>query len=179
MRWFSAFCGAAAVSVAFAASAHANTYDFSFSGLDVAGSGVITTSGGSSPFAITGVTGTISDSEVGPGPFTITGLSSYAASDNSLSYPTQPFYTFGGFSFTTNTGGDFNIFNDNGSYEILSSVFDPGGYADAAGSHDITLSVSQTPLPPAWTMMLIGLAGFGFMMYRRSERDSVISMAAA
>jgi len=26
-----------------------------------------------------------------------------------------------------------------------------------------TASVSATPLPPTWTMMLIGLAGFGFV----------------
>jgi len=27
-------------------------------------------------------------------------------------------------------------------------------------------SVSATPLPPAWTMMLIGIAGFGFLRRR-------------
>lgn len=27
--------------------------------------------------------------------------------------------------------------------------------------------VSEAPLPPSWTLMLIGLAGFGFMAYRR------------
>jgi hypothetical protein len=30
--------------------------------------------------------------------------------------------------------------------------------------------VSATPLPPAWTMMLIGLAGLGFMAYRRNSK---------
>jgi hypothetical protein len=32
-----------------------------------------------------------------------------------------------------------------------------------------TASVSATPLPPTWTMMLIGLAGFGFVAYRRKK----------
>ena len=35
-----------------------------------------------------------------------------------------------------------------------------------------TTAVSQTPLPPAWTMMLIGLAGFGWFMYRRRMQPS-------
>jgi len=33
-------------------------------------------------------------------------------------------------------------------------------------------AVSQTPLPPAWTMMLIGLAGFGWLAYRRQMQPS-------
>jgi hypothetical protein len=32
-----------------------------------------------------------------------------------------------------------------------------------------TASVSATPLPPAWTMMLIGLAGFGFIAFAGSQ----------
>jgi hypothetical protein len=36
-------------------------------------------------------------------------------------------------------------------------------YAAAGG-------VSATPLPPTWTMMLIGLAGFGFAAYRRQRK---------
>jgi hypothetical protein len=37
--------------------------------------------------------------------------------------------------------------------------------------------VSTTPLPPAWTMMLLGLAGLGFIAYRRQKQSS--SLAAA
>jgi len=32
-----------------------------------------------------------------------------------------------------------------------------------------TASVSATPLPPAWTMMLIGLVSFGFVAYRKAK----------
>jgi hypothetical protein len=32
-------------------------------------------------------------------------------------------------------------------------------------------AVSTTPLPPSWTMMLIGLAGLGFFAYRQSEKS--------
>jgi hypothetical protein len=37
-----------------------------------------------------------------------------------------------------------------------------------------TASVSATPLPPAWTMMLIGLAGFGFFAYRRKPKPALM-----
>jgi hypothetical protein len=40
-----------------------------------------------------------------------------------------------------------------------------------------TGGVSATPLPPTWTMMLIGLAGFGFVAYRRQRKD--VSFASA
>jgi PEP-CTERM motif len=33
--------------------------------------------------------------------------------------------------------------------------------------------VSATPLPPSWTLMLIGLAGFGLVAYRRKRRLSL------
>jgi hypothetical protein len=47
----------------------------------------------------------------------------------------------------------------------------PEAYTFFYGSID-TLSINSvaaTPLPPAWTMMLIGLAGFGFVAYRRKN----------
>jgi hypothetical protein len=34
---------------------------------------------------------------------------------------------------------------------------------------DYATAAAVTPLPPAWTMMLIGLAGFGFVAYRRQS----------
>jgi hypothetical protein len=41
-------------------------------------------------------------------------------------------------------------------------------YAAAGG-------LSPTPLPPAWTMMLIGVAGFGFVGYRRKSRPALMA----
>ena len=38
-------------------------------------------------------------------------------------------------------------------------------------------AVSATPLPPSWTMMLIGLAGFGFVAYRRQKQNTAIATA--
>jgi hypothetical protein len=35
--------------------------------------------------------------------------------------------------------------------------------------------VSATPLPPAWTMMLIGLGGFGFVAYGRKSKSGLLA----
>jgi hypothetical protein len=34
-------------------------------------------------------------------------------------------------------------------------------------------SVSATPLPPGWTLMLIGIAGFGLVAYRRNGKPAL------
>jgi hypothetical protein len=36
----------------------------------------------------------------------------------------------------------------------------------------LDVSVSQTPLPPTWTIMLIGLAGFAFLGFRRGAKGA-------
>jgi hypothetical protein len=36
-------------------------------------------------------------------------------------------------------------------------------------------AVSVTPLPPTWTMMLAGLAGFGFVVYRHKKRTAAVA----
>ena len=42
-------------------------------------------------------------------------------------------------------------------------------------SSSITFTpVSATPLPPTWTMMLIGLAGFGLAAYRRKSKPALM-----
>jgi hypothetical protein len=37
------------------------------------------------------------------------------------------------------------------------------------------VKVSATPLPATWTMMLIGLAGFGFVTYRRKSKPALMA----
>jgi hypothetical protein len=44
----------------------------------------------------------------------------------------------------------------------------PIGGVDAA----FQTQVAVTPLPPTWTMMLIGIAGFGFVAYRRKSTSA-------
>jgi hypothetical protein len=39
-----------------------------------------------------------------------------------------------------------------------------------------TISASATPLPPSWTLMLIGLAGAGFVAYRRKSKPALMAV---
>jgi hypothetical protein len=42
-----------------------------------------------------------------------------------------------------------------------------------------TLSVTPTPLPSTWTIMLLGMAGLGLVLYRRQKINGVDAHAAA
>jgi hypothetical protein len=72
------------------------------------------------------------------------------------------FYTglLNGASFDLNTGGLFYSYVDlsDRTHSSAGTISDP--------------SPSATPLPATWTMMLIGLAGLGVMLYRRKERET-------
>lgn len=181
MRLASILAGAAAL-CAVAASAEAKVYDFSFTGNGVSGNGVITTADSSSASSVTSVTGSVSDSFVGPGVFSITGLSSYAAADNIL-YPTaQPFVDYGGVSFTTDTGGAFNLgLGGGGLYGLVlnSSVNNPVGYgnggADNPGSVNISMNVVAVPEPATWAAMLLGFGGIGAAMRSARRRQAVLA----
>jgi hypothetical protein len=41
------------------------------------------------------------------------------------------------------------------------------------GSVTVSSPTAATPLPPAWTMMLIGIAGFGFVAYRQKSMPAL------
>jgi hypothetical protein len=142
----------------------------------VSGAGVITTADAGSPSTVTGITGTLYDSDVGAGPFDITGLTGYAGADN-LVYPAAaPFVDFGGLSFTTDLGGSFNFgLGGSGPLGLIlnSSVFNPGGYpVSAPGSVNIALNVAAVPEPATWAMMLVGFAGLGAAV-RASRRTQL------
>ena len=71
--------------------------------------------------------------------------------------------------FTTTTPGSLVGFSggiiDGGSADTTSGF----GYTNFNGT------ISATPLPPTWTMMLIGLAGFGLAAYRRKSKPALIA----
>jgi hypothetical protein len=161
------------MALAVAGAVHADIYDFSFTGAGVSGSGDFVTATGASPWTVTSATGTIFDSNVAAGPFTITGLSSYAGADNLL-YASQPYVDFGGISVTTDTGGDFNFgLGGGGAYGLVlnDSVNNSGGYpnggTDNAGSTDISWTVTRVPEPATWALMIMGFAGLGAALRRR------------
>jgi hypothetical protein len=108
----------------------------------------------------------------------IEGLSSYAGADN-LIYPSAaPFVDFGGLSFTTDKGGDFNFgLGGSGPLGLIlnSSVLNPGGGAVSfPGSVDISLNVAAVPEPATWAVMLVGFGAMGASM-RAARRKSAIA----
>jgi hypothetical protein len=87
--------------------------------------------------------------------------------------------TFPGTSATFDNGnllisyfGFFNtadtlVLNTGGGYFFHHFLGNLRG-VDSAGFYSGSVA---SPLPPTWTMMLIGLAGFGLMLYRRNGGD--------
>ena len=169
-RFTSKLLGAAAAALALAAgSANAATYELQFTGTDVSGDVFAQTTGSN----VTAIWGSVTDSDVGPGTFAITGLSPYASSDNTLT-ATSPYVTFGGLSFSTAGGGDYNLADLNGyggySYVLLSSTLNPGGGVQSVGMTAITLEVSAVPEPGNLVLLLAGGLGLAGLTRRRAAR---------
>jgi hypothetical protein len=181
--------GAAALSIAFAASAQAKVFDFSFTGDNgVSGSGTFTTGDAGSPFTVIDVSGTVTDDQgvlAGTGPFTITGatvVNGYAANDNLLFVPAAgsptAFVDFGGISFNT-SGPQFNLGGggSNPSGTVLNdSANNPGGFpVPTFGSNNVTLSVTAVPEPATWAVMLVGFGGLGVAMRSRRKQAAAVA----
>jgi hypothetical protein len=161
--------GAVALALSMAGAAHAAEYELTFTGTNIAGDVFATTSGTNA----TAISGWVSDSEVGAGVFTITGLSPYAGSDNTFN-PASPYVDFAGVSFSTASGGDYNLANIGSSgapqLVLLSSVLDPGGYVQTAGMTDVALTVTAVPEPGNLALMLAGALGLFGLTRRRGAR---------
>lgn len=150
-----------------AGSAHAATYELQFTGTHVSGDIFATTTG----TAVSGISGFVTDSEVAAGSFAITGLSPYASSDNTFSAG-SPHVTFGGLSFSTLAGGDYNLANLDGQngFVFLSSMLNPGGGIQAQGLTNIALTVTAVPEPAPFALMLAGIVGLIGVTRRRAAR---------
>jgi hypothetical protein len=159
--------GLAALALTAAGSARAEMFEFQFTGNGVTGD--IFANAVSEGAPITSISGSLTDANVGAGTFTVTGLSSYASADNQLG-ATSPWVTYSGLSFTTDTGGSFNLFDNNGTYQLLTSLLNAGGYADATGSTNLQMTVSVVPEPGALALMAAGLLGLFGVSRRRSPR---------
>jgi hypothetical protein len=170
-RFMSKLLGAATAALALAAagSANASTYELHFIGTDVSGDVFAQTTGSN----VTAIWGSVTDSDVGPGTFAVTGTSPYASSDNTLS-ASSPFVTFGGLSFSTAGGGDYNLADLDGyggySYVLLSSTLNPGGGVSSVGMTAIALEVSAVPEPGNLVLLLAGGLGLAGLTRRRTAR---------
>jgi hypothetical protein len=161
--------GAVALALSAAGAANAATYELTFIGADVWGDIFATTSGTN---AVTEIHGQVRDGDVDAGSFFITGLSSYASSDNTLTSG-APYVTLGGLSFTTSGGGDFNL-ADLSNYDgrgtmFLSSVLNPGGTVGAPMT-PIAFSVTEVSEPGSLALMVAGVLGLFGLKRRRAAR---------
>ena len=158
------FLGFAAAAALFSAPVTANAalYDFSFTSTLDYGSGQFDVTGST----VTGITGTVDG-------ISITGLSSYAAADQQLSF-TSPNFSVGGLSFADSQGVFFNLTSfPDGNDRITNSVVDPAGVGTPTPAllETFTLTaVSAVPEPSTWAMMILGFCGLGFMAYRRKDK---------
>jgi len=110
------------------------------------------------------------------GPLHITALS-LSVSGNSYNFTSELFtpiatFTNGGLTSIEYAGAADGFKLDLGTfglgYMFIDSV-NPG--LSSLG----TVSASATPLPPSWTLMLLGLAAFGFIAYRRNRTFGTMS----
>ena len=171
-RSLSKLLAAGAMSLALTAtgSAHAATYELTFTGTNVSGDVFATTSGDH----VTAISGSVTDADLGPGAFAITGLDDiYASADNTFS-GSAPFITLGGLSFATAGGGSFNLADLDGypgysGYTFLSSTLNPGGGFSSVGMTAVTLDVSVVPEPGSLALMLAGLGLVSVMAARRQR----------
>jgi hypothetical protein len=160
--------------------AQASLFELNFSGSDaggsVSGDVVIDATLSATPgqYTLNSISGSVTDSVIAGGPFVLTGFSSYAAADNLFFFPTQPFVDFGGLSFTTVGGGDFNLgLGGSGPFGYLfnASQLNPGGGAatdTSTGSTSLdTFTVAAVPEPSTWAMMMLGFFGLGFLASRK------------
>ncbi len=108
-------------------------------------------------------------------------VSGLATLDGTLNITTENGFSFGlGELFTIilfgSESGDFAslYLNGNACSLISSDLWSCGlyqfGLVDPSGTLDLVVDAAPTPLPSTWTMMLIGLAGLGFVGYRQSRK---------
>jgi hypothetical protein len=97
----------------------------------------------------------------------ITELSTYAAADNHLSYPGDPYVSLSGLSFATAAGANYNLYSWSSGYYEVSSAIDAIGYPQNGTPIGLTVSVPEVS---TWMMMLAGFTLLGFVGYRRAGR---------
>ncbi len=149
----------------------------------------VTYAGLMTPIGSLTLTGTIDQDVIGRSSSTATGswttdLLSLSLSGivlgQTLTVGLSPSQTSSGTTSIVPSGNEFLISSFLALYVSVS--LDSFPLTSDFGHIQLTLSpssLSATPLPPAWTMMLIGLAGFGFVAYRRNNKPSKLALNVA
>jgi len=179
------------------------TFDWSYSGFITGDAGYVNGSLPGSFGAVSG-SGSLTATDQGAGEYlvdtisgtanglAITGLSNYAAPDGFI-FTNYPQVDFFGLAFTVAGGDTFNIYSVIPSFGTL-GVYDcgitgycligPGTASDPSGTAapdqeaSVSFSLTQTPLPSTWLMLLSGFVGLGFFAYRGTKKNSAAFAAA-
>ena len=153
------------------ASASAATYLFSYSGVGISASGTITTSGGSlsNPYPcggcatapgylVTGISGTRNGNPITG----LLGLGALYGNDNHI-YPGGPYLDWGDLGFSS-AGVKYNIFQ--GNFDGHPGYFEANSNEACCYAHPIQFTLSGTPEPATWALMLGGVFGVGGLARR-------------
>ncbi len=176
--------------------AKAAVFDWSFSGQDVSGSGQLTANpdidwtnwfaehgNGNQIYDVTSMTGTATPIG-GDSPLQVTGpiTGEDFADVNWVVYPASSFY-LGGDTYTVpiflDVDNGLSFYIGNTQYDIVYNSYPtqacgPIGYCLRNGGDPVLVTFelstgSGVPEPSTWAMMMVGVAGVGFVAYRRSK----------
>ena len=126
---------------------------------------------GGGVYDVSSITGTFLDGTAGASTFTITGLSSYASSDNTFNVngnvlDTIGYVTFSGLSFALSDGVAINFYDDGlAGYGVLHSDTNSGGFPPQF--FVTSLNVLEVPEPISAALLLMGLTMVGVVRRQR------------
>jgi hypothetical protein len=147
-------------------------WDFSFAdaGGDVA-SGQFITGNVGSPYQVTGISGVFDGQTI------ISLDGGYGGPDNELFVP-PAYVDSAGISFDLGAGpiSQVNVWWNGAQYELDLNPPDSAGSGPDAGPLT-SFTVTETPLPSTWTMLLIGFSALGFFAFQGTKSRSAIAAA--
>jgi hypothetical protein len=149
---------AATALLVFSLAAHAESFNFSFSGSTFSGSGVLSgnlTSPG--VYLITSVTGTTDTGNGTNRPIAgILPVNGYALNDNELFVSSTGIYSFdlGGLSYSLANGAEVNLYNTNGQFLLRTN----GNEVQQTAAINIT-PLAATPEPSSLALLGTGVLG--------------------